>query len=382
MGFLFSKKKKDNGEHYAEDDVKKKKGRVTEHDKAVLDLKTQRDKLKAYQKRMTAVVEKEKETARQLLKAGQKDKALLVLKKKKRQEQLLAQSEAQLDNISQMIDSVEFAQMEKDVFDKLKSGNEVLTALNKEMSIDKIDALMEETEEAIAVQREIEQALSGYLTTEDDQDIEEELAALDELDEADLEAKLPDAPKHKAVADEDEEEEAPKKVSSKKADSEDYMKAGKTFCIIVVPPYNIKKVYFWGKADSDDKLTAYTNKGSKTIKITKGEFDDKVEDDNWGIEAAILVYKASSTSTNRTVQFETKPEKDSTIPDPTVNLHEWYDLTKYLVKDDSLAVGIIVLIVLAILVFIGLVILIVWCCTCRGDSGRSSADQSMETAIA
>jgi len=139
-----------------------------------------------------------------------------VLKKKKRQEQLIAQSEAQLDNVSQMIDSVEFAQMEKDVFEKLKSGNEVLTALNKEMSIEKIDALMEETEEALAVQREIEEALAGHLTTEDDADIEEELAALDELQDEENEkvvAEMPDAPKAKveAEAEEDEKEAAPKK---------------------------------------------------------------------------------------------------------------------------------------------------------------------------
>jgi len=220
MGFLFSKKKKKDTEHFAEDDVKKKKGRVTQHDKAVLDLKVQRDKLKAYQKRMTTVVEKEKETARQLLKAGQKDKALLVLKKKKRQEQLLQQSEAQLDNVQQMIDSVEFAQMEKDVFEKLKSGNEVLTALNKEMSIEKIDALMEETEEALAVRREIEEALAGHLTTEDDAEIEAELAGLDELNDEeeaeDIAAQLPDAPKSKIEV---EEEEAPKKASNKKKEA-------------------------------------------------------------------------------------------------------------------------------------------------------------------
>lgn len=52
MGSLFSRKKKSD-EHFAEDDVKKrKKGRVTAHDKAVLDLKVQRDKLKQYQKRV------------------------------------------------------------------------------------------------------------------------------------------------------------------------------------------------------------------------------------------------------------------------------------------------------------------------------------------
>ena len=247
MGFLFSKKKKKDNEHFAEDDVKRKKGRVTQHDKAVLDLKTQRDKLKAYQKRvcsnntpqrttqtqqhdrdasvwhkptqLTNVIEKEKETARQLLKAGQKDKALLVLKKKKRQEQLLAQSEAQLDNVSQMIDSVEFAQMEKDVFDKLKAGNETLTALNKEMSVEKVEALMADTEEALAAQREIEEALAGHLTTEDDAEIEEELAALDEEQEQELAAKMPDVPKTKAAAaaeDEEEEEEAAPKQKAKR----------------------------------------------------------------------------------------------------------------------------------------------------------------------
>lgn len=55
MGSLFSRKKKSD-EHFAEDDVKKrKKGRVTAHDKAVLDLKVQRDKLKQYQKRVCAL---------------------------------------------------------------------------------------------------------------------------------------------------------------------------------------------------------------------------------------------------------------------------------------------------------------------------------------
>lgn len=157
-----------------------------------------------------------------MLKNGQKDKALLVMKKKKRQEQLLAQSEAQLDNVQQMIDSVEFAQMEKDVFDKLKAGNETLTALNKEMSVEKVEALMADTEEALAAQREIEQALAGHLVgdTDDDAEFEEELAALDEEEEAEVAAKLPNVPKTQAKAEEEEEgeeEEAPKQKAKKEA---------------------------------------------------------------------------------------------------------------------------------------------------------------------
>jgi len=169
-----------------------------------------------------------------------------------------------------------------------------------------------------------------------------------------------------------------KKLSSKDDESAKHMKASKTFCVIVAPPNPVTKVYFWGKADSDDKITVYTQSGSKNFAVKKGEFDDKVKD---GVDAAILVFKASSESMNRTVKFETDPKKDYGV-DPTINVHDWYDLTKYAVKDDSLAVGIIVAIIFAILIFIGLVILFIWCCTCREDSGRSSADQNMETAIA
>lgn len=151
---------------------------MSSHDKAVLDLKVQRDKLTQYQKKMRAVVEKETEMARELLRKGQRPKALLALKKKRFQEQLLTKSEAQLSNLQEMIDSVEFAQMEKRVFDGLKAGNEVLKEIQAEMSLDAVEELMADTQEAIAHQQEIENILAGKLTDEDEEAI---LAELDEL---------------------------------------------------------------------------------------------------------------------------------------------------------------------------------------------------------
>ena len=68
------------------------KSRVTEQDKAVLQLKTQRDKLKQYQKKIQINLEKERELAKTLLKDGKKDRALLLLKKKRAQETLLAKT--------------------------------------------------------------------------------------------------------------------------------------------------------------------------------------------------------------------------------------------------------------------------------------------------
>jgi hypothetical protein len=77
--------------------------KVTPHDRAVLDLKLARDKLKIYQNNMEKVMAREREMARQLLKDGKRRRAILALKKKRYQEQLLENSVEQLNNIEQMV---------------------------------------------------------------------------------------------------------------------------------------------------------------------------------------------------------------------------------------------------------------------------------------
>ena len=50
------------------------------------------------------------------------------------------------------IDSIEFAQLEQKVFEGLKAGNEVLKEIQAQMSVEEIDELMLDTQEAIAKQ--------------------------------------------------------------------------------------------------------------------------------------------------------------------------------------------------------------------------------------
>ncbi|KAL6044036.1 Vacuolar protein sorting-associated protein 20 [Balamuthia mandrillaris] len=151
---------------------------VGRHDIAVLDLKVQRDKLHAYQTKLEGMILREQEIALALLKQDKRQKALLALKTKRYQQSLLEKSERQLQNIQEMVDSLEFAQLEQKVFASLKAGNAALEQIHRVMSVEAVEDLLSETQEALETQREIEQMLGSHLTKEDEEDIELELEAL------------------------------------------------------------------------------------------------------------------------------------------------------------------------------------------------------------
>ncbi|XP_031843288.1 vacuolar protein sorting 20 [Nomia melanderi] len=177
MGIFFAKKKPPS--------------RVTEQDKAVLQLKQTRDKIKQYQRRIEQTLEKDRLLAKKLIQNGRKDRALLLLRKKKFQEQLLSKTDGQLENLERMVHDIEFAQVEMKVVDGLKVGNVALKKLHDLLSIDEIDKIMDETKEGIEKQKEIDEILLGALTEEDEGDVE---AELDALLIAEIEEKAPDVP--------------------------------------------------------------------------------------------------------------------------------------------------------------------------------------------
>ncbi|XP_061866715.1 charged multivesicular body protein 6 [Colius striatus] len=157
---------------------RKRRSRVTEQDKAVLQLKQQRDKLKQYQKRISLNMERERDLARQLLKEGRKEKAMLLLKKKRYQEQLLDKTENQISNLERMVQDIEFTQIEMKVLEGLKIGNECLNKMHQVMSIEEVERIMGETQDAVEYQRQIDEILAGSLTEEDEDAILEELNAI------------------------------------------------------------------------------------------------------------------------------------------------------------------------------------------------------------
>lgn len=101
---------------------------------------------------MKFVTERETEIAKEHLKNGNKPLALLALRKRNYQNGLLQKTGDQLFNLEQLVQSIEFAQVEAQVFAGLKSGNQILKELQDEIKIEDVEKLMDDTAEAIAYQ--------------------------------------------------------------------------------------------------------------------------------------------------------------------------------------------------------------------------------------
>ncbi|KAJ3750545.1 Snf7 family [Lentinula detonsa] len=183
--------------------------KITAQDWAILDLKLQRDKVKQYQKNLQAILDREEVIAKQHLAAGHKDRALVALRRRKYQQGLLLKTDGQLENLQQLVSTIEFSLVEVSVLHGLKQGNEVLKELHKEMNPESVERLLEETAEAREYQREIDEMLANNLTLDEEDAVQAELRAL----QADVQAEtvssrdvhLPSAPMNEPVAGPEEE---------------------------------------------------------------------------------------------------------------------------------------------------------------------------------
>ncbi|GBL52300.1 hypothetical protein CJI97_004434 [Candidozyma auris] len=205
--------------------------KITAQDKAIFQLKRQRDNLKQYQRKLNVIIDKQHALAKQAIQEGKTDKAKLYLRSRKQQESLVNKTYEQLGNLENLIGTIEFKLIEKDVVYGLTQGNEVLKKLNSEMSVDKIDKVIDDLEEEKLKVDEVSDLLGmGSLSNSEEHEVDEEMAALErelapekapkEAQKEEHKISLPDAPTEEpqgeepAVVEPQPEKERPKEEAA------------------------------------------------------------------------------------------------------------------------------------------------------------------------
>ncbi|RHY28680.1 hypothetical protein DYB32_005779 [Aphanomyces invadans] len=128
---------------------------VSSKDKAVLELKASRDRLKKYQALLEQEAAQLTEKAKQLLEKKQRDRAKLCLQLRKFKQQQIEQADTHLMNVLHMVDSVEWESQQL---------------------------------------QEIGRLIGGSLSVDDDESILDELAAIEALEAEALDAQFPVVP--------------------------------------------------------------------------------------------------------------------------------------------------------------------------------------------
>lgn len=131
---------------------------------------------------------------------------------------MLSNTDKQLENLEKMAADIEFAQIEVQVMEGLKQGNDALKKMHQILDIDEIEKIMDETREGIDKQQEIDSILSNALTPQDEDDVLAELEALEAEEDDAVPVSLPEVPKDEIPnADEVEVKEKIRKVKEKSA---------------------------------------------------------------------------------------------------------------------------------------------------------------------
>ena len=186
---------------------------INQEEKALLDCKMTRDKIKTYIKRLERNANLKKEKAKDALRAKNKDRAKYNLKLSKMYQEQIKTADAQLTMLEEQIANIEQATTQRDAMKVLEKGNEVLKNLQSECNIEKWEKISEDMQDIKDQQDEINQFFRDRNIENVDDDVEEEMNKLMESENNDIENELPSANKNEIYIEEEKNENKKEKIT-------------------------------------------------------------------------------------------------------------------------------------------------------------------------
>lgn len=148
---------------------------MTAQDRAILQLKQQRDRIRIFQRKTQADIDKHKDLALKLFQQGMTERALIIMRRRKTMENILDRTDKQLATLEELANDIEYKEIEISVVEGLKVGTQALKQLNSLIDIEDIEQMMESNKEAAEKQREISEILSRSQERYDEAELLEEL---------------------------------------------------------------------------------------------------------------------------------------------------------------------------------------------------------------
>ena len=169
---------------------------INQEERALLDCKICRDKIKKYIKKLEKNAALKRVKAKESLQNKNKDRAKLYLRQSKMYSEQIKTAYGQLEMIENQISQIETAQSQRDALSVLKQGNEVLKKLQSEVNVEKFQEISDDMDELKEQQNDLTEFFKNRGIEEDDEELDNELdKLLDSVQKEQGKVELPSANK-------------------------------------------------------------------------------------------------------------------------------------------------------------------------------------------
>lgn len=193
MGFLFSKPPSSPSKTSTASPPAKGRG-PTKAEEAELEVRRARDRMRKAAKRADEEAAMLRERAKEMLTSGRRDDAQRLMRVRKLKLQSVTNANNGLLRLEEVLAGIETAQQAQEVIDGIRRGTEVLNAINEQMPVDKVEELLADSADAIAYQRQVDEALTRGMTSDLEHAVDDELRSMMADMAGESEARVPAAP--------------------------------------------------------------------------------------------------------------------------------------------------------------------------------------------